>query len=86
MQAPNTNLQVAPSDTSAVQCRKCNNSFFDQPVMVRRVSRLLTGSSQDQFVFLPVLKCTECGELLKEFLPDLPEFEEKNESTGKLII
>lgn len=83
MQAPNTNLQVAPSDTSAVQCRKCNNLFFDQPVMVRRVSRLLTGSPQDQFVFLPVLKCTECGELLKEFLP---EFEEKNEPTGKLII
>lgn len=88
----NPNINISPSDTVGVECTNCRSLFFDQPVMVRRISRFLTGTPTDQYMFLPVLRCSDCGEILKEIFPEgMADVEEKlgltkqNPETAKII-
>jgi uncharacterized Zn finger protein len=70
--------QLNLAQTTGITCSNCGGLFFDQPVLVRKISRLLTGTPTDQFTFLPVLRCSDCGEVLKEFFPEgMKDVEEK---------
>jgi len=62
-------LNVDISQTTSVTCDECPGSYFEQAVVIRKASGLLTGQSKASYIPIPVFKCTECGHVNSEFLP-----------------
>lgn len=67
MQMPSLDIRK----TSAIQCESCENETFTEVVFLRKASKLLTGSSQDQIVPIPTFQCSKCGHINKEFTPKI---------------
>ena len=62
--------QIGLSDTEAVKCEKCGGEVFEQGLILRRVSALLTGNGKPGIVPVPVFLCSKCGHVNAEFLPE----------------
>jgi predicted nucleic acid-binding Zn ribbon protein len=60
---PKIDLKQQPS----VSCEKCGSIYFREVVGIKRVSKILTGSSQDTDVPFPTYKCDNCGHINKEY-------------------
>lgn len=60
---------ITLKDTSSVECDECKNTTFNEAMIMRKVSRLLTGAPKDSYVPVPVFLCSACGHLNEEFLP-----------------
>lgn len=60
---------ITLKDTTSVECDECKNTTFNEAMIMRRVSRLLTGAPKDSYVPVPVFLCSACGHLNDEFLP-----------------
>lgn len=56
------------SDTSPLNC-SCGHSLFQECLILRKLSMILTGDKKDTVITVPVLACLKCGEVLKEMLP-----------------
>ena len=69
---PKVNLR----DCETIKCEKCDSSYFREVIYIKKVSKLLTGSSEDTIVPFPIYKCDECGHINKGFNP----FEEDEET------
>jgi len=67
MQQPQVNIDI--SQTQAVVCEECNHVHFEQVVVLRKASGLLTGTGQPTYIPIPVFACTKCGHVNAEFLP-----------------
>lgn len=67
MQQPQVNIDI--SQTQAVVCEECNHVHFEQVVVLRKASGLLTGTGQPTYMPIPVFACTKCGHVNAEFLP-----------------
>lgn len=64
--------------TTGIECKSCNGLFFEPAVILRRLSRLHTGRSQDDFIPVQAFRCMDCGEVCKEMFPNgLPDVEQK---------
>jgi uncharacterized Zn finger protein len=63
------NLNVDFSQTTAVLCEECGGTYFEQALVIRKASGILTGQSKPTLIPIPVFKCTECGHVNQEFLP-----------------
>jgi predicted nucleic-acid-binding Zn-ribbon protein len=63
------NMNVDLSQTAAVTCDECGGSYFEQALIIRKVSALLTGQGKPGFIPIPIFKCSKCGHVNKEFLP-----------------
>lgn len=67
-------MQISLADTSGVACSSCKSQFFEEALLLRRVSRFVTGASQDSIMPIPVLMCKMCGKLCEDALaPELKE-------------
>lgn len=60
---------ITLKDTTSVSCDSCTNTTFNEAMIMRKVSRLLTGAPKDSYVPVPVFLCSSCGHLNEEFLP-----------------
>ena len=60
---------ITLKDTTSVECDECKNTTFNEAMVMRKVSRLLTGAPKDSYVPVPVFLCSACGHLNDEFLP-----------------
>ena len=67
MQQPQVNFDI--SQTQGVVCEECNHVHFQQVLIIRKASGLLTGTGKPTYVPIPVFACTECGHVNAEFLP-----------------
>lgn len=72
MQQPNINLK---QHGTQISCESCSNITFKEVAYVFKVSKILTGESQDSIVPVSTFECAACGHINKEF--SLPE-EKKN--------
>jgi len=63
------NLNVDISQSTAVLCEECNGTYFEQALVIRRVSAILTGQGKPGFIPIPVFKCSKCGHVNGEFIP-----------------
>jgi hypothetical protein len=61
-------LNISLNSTTEITCT-CGNSTFVEALMLRKASRLLTGTPQDAIVPITVFACSKCGEPLKETMP-----------------
>ena len=91
------NLNISLDKTKEMTCDKCGNNAFSEVTLLRKASRLLTGTPQDALIPIPVFACSKCSHVNDEFLPfqlkqqattvtDVEEVEAEEESTGGKII
>ena len=73
-------------DTTPVKCEKCGCQIFETTYVLRRMSRLLIGESQDALIPITVFTCKKCGHLNSEFVPTGLEDEFKEEENNSSII
>jgi len=60
-------IQVNVKDAINVECENCENIFFDRVTVIKKISKLLVGTTEDQYVPMETYKCTECGNINKDF-------------------
>jgi len=63
-----------------LKCEKCDNKTFNQTFYIFKVSKLLTGDSQDTIAPVPLFECSQCGHVNSEFKigeDEPPETKEK---------
>lgn len=63
------NLNVDFSQTTSVSCEECNGVYFDQALIIRKASGLLTGTGSPGYIPIPVFTCKQCGHVNAEFQP-----------------
>jgi hypothetical protein len=67
------NQQQAPkidlSQAKDMNCSNCNNPYFIQAVMVKKISRFVAGTANDAVLPIDVFLCGNCGQPLEELLP-----------------
>ena len=63
------NLNLKMSDTEALKCEKCGWQIFQGVSILRRVSPLVSPTSQEAMVPINTYQCTNCGWVSKKFLP-----------------
>jgi DNA-directed RNA polymerase subunit RPC12/RpoP len=63
------NMNVSLKDTTPVACEECGNEIFVEGVMLRKISRFVTGTAQDALMPIPVFTCSKCGHVNAEFMP-----------------
>ena len=67
------NQQAQPkidlSQAKDMNCSKCNNQYFIQAVMVKKISRFVTGTTNDAILPIDVFLCGNCGQPMEELLP-----------------
>ena len=63
------NMNVALKDTTSIACEECGHSVFQEGVLLRKISRFVTGTSQDALMPIPVFSCSKCGHVNEEFMP-----------------
>lgn len=64
-------------ESETIVCDKCGCQYFKEVFILKKVSKLLTGSSEDTLVPFSIQRCDDCGYVNKGFNP----FETKIEIT-----
>lgn len=60
--------QIDWSQATDIKCT-CGHTLFTEVYMVKRFSRILTGTPEDKIVPVACLKCESCGKINDELLP-----------------
>lgn len=63
----NNGLKIDLKSAETVKCEKCEGTIFREVYSFKKVSKLLTGSTQDALVPFPMYKCEGCGHINEEF-------------------
>jgi uncharacterized Zn finger protein len=63
------NINVDINQTSGVTCDECGGVYFDQALVIRKASGLLTGTGKPGYIPIPIFKCCGCGHVNGEFQP-----------------
>lgn len=61
---------IDPKNTTAIKCEECESETFKEVIFLRKVSKMLTGQSQDGVIPIPAFECSKCGHINKEFIPN----------------
>lgn len=62
-------LNVSLDKTTPITCDECGCTTFTESVILREVSKFLTGQMQDGIIPIPVFSCTSCGHVNEKFMP-----------------
>jgi hypothetical protein len=60
---PKIDLRQQPT----VECEKCKSIFFKEVVILKKVSKILTGGSEDTIVPFPTYACLNCEHINEDF-------------------
>jgi len=60
---PKIDLKQQPT----VACENCESKYFKEVVLIKKVSKILTGSGEDTMVPFPTYMCHSCGHVNKDF-------------------
>jgi len=60
---PKINLRDQPT----VECEKCKSIYFKEVTILKKVSKILTGSAEDTIVPFPTYACSECDNINDDF-------------------
>ena len=74
MNTPKQQIRIDFSNTTSITCDECGNDTFIEVVYLRKVSKLLTGSPEDQLIPIPSYACAKCHHMNDKFrLTEAPE-------------
>ena len=60
-------MKIDLRDQPTISCENCKSEFFVEVTMIKKVSKLYTGSSEDTIVPFPTYRCADCGHVNEEF-------------------
>jgi uncharacterized Zn finger protein len=60
---PQIDLKEIPN----IECEECKNQVFKEVTILKKVSRILTGTSNDNIIPFPTYSCAKCGHINEEF-------------------
>jgi len=60
-------LRVNPLELPNVKCEKCDNIFYNKVTIIKKVSKLLSGSISDELIPMETYSCTLCDHINKDF-------------------
>ena len=63
-------ISINLKDSTGIVCSHCGNDIFVPGMMVRKISRLVTGSAKDIISPVQIPLCSKCMEPLDEVIPD----------------
>lgn len=64
---PKLNINLA--DAPYLECEECQCQVFEEKMMIKKVSKFMTGGAQDSIVPLQVIACAKCGHVNELFKP-----------------
>lgn len=62
-------LNINLSEVPYLECENCQGTLFEEKLMIKKVSKFMTGGTQDSIVPLPVIACAHCGHVNEMFKP-----------------
>ena len=62
-------LNINLSEMPYLECDECQSTLFEEKLMIKKVSKFMTGVAQDSIVPLPVIACAKCGHINEMFKP-----------------
>lgn len=63
-------IQVNPFEHPTVVCESCGGKIFDIAFVVKKINKMAIGAPVDQMVPIQLFRCSDCGEVLKDSLPN----------------
>lgn len=69
MQDQRMKLNVSLDKTTGINCESCGSETFQEALLLRKVSKFLTGQAQDGILPIPTFVCSKCGHVNEEFYP-----------------
>jgi hypothetical protein len=77
--APQMNVDLSKADD--VICERCGNYTFQQVMLMKRMSALISPTGKEAIVPIPTFACNACGHINKQFLPVIPKGMRDGETT-----
>lgn len=65
------NINVNLKDAEDIKCEECESFVFEEKIMIKKISKFLTGSDRDSISPIPVIACAKCGHINEMFKPKL---------------
>ena len=65
--APQQQQEIDFSKTSEIKCEVCLNDTFEQTLLLRKLSALVSPTNQETIVPMAVFACQKCGHVNSEF-------------------
>lgn len=62
-------LKVSLDKTLPILCEECGSQAFQEALMLRKVSKFLTGDAQDGVLPVATFVCAKCGHVNSDFMP-----------------
>ena len=60
-------IQVNIMDSPEIRWEACDCPYFRKVTVIKKISKLLTGSADDQLVPMETYCCDKCGNINKDF-------------------
>lgn len=76
--APQMNIDLSKADD--VICERCGNYTFQEVMLMKRISALISPTGKDAIVPIPTFACNACGHINKQFLPTIPKGMQEEET------
>lgn len=62
-------LNIDINNAQDVTCDECGNYTFEEVVLMKRISALVSPTGKEAIVPIPTFACNACGFINKQFLP-----------------
>lgn len=63
-------VNIDLSQSEALKCTECDSEQFKMRYMIRKISALLSPTSEEMLIPVQVFACGNCGHIPDEFLPN----------------
>ena len=76
--APQMNVDLSKAED--VICERCGNYTFQNVMLMKRMSALISPTGKEAIVPIPTFSCNACGHINKQFLPVIPKGMQEQET------
>jgi hypothetical protein len=66
-QQPQINVDISQADD--ITCENCGNYTFNEVMLMKRLSPLLSPTGKEAVIPIPTFACNACGFINRQFLP-----------------
>lgn len=63
-------LKIDWSQAEDIKCESCDGELFQEKMIIKKISKFITGQDQDSITPIPVIACAACNHVNKMFQPD----------------
>jgi uncharacterized Zn finger protein len=65
---PDLSKQIDMSQAESVKCESCESSTFQQTLLLKKISAIVSPSGKEILIPVAVFKCDKCDHVNKDFL------------------